>query len=74
MILSSTLYLINTSLIYIYAIFSTKISSVHTIKYLYLVNLSTITSKNTKQTIKSYIIGLYYKVTKVKRSSDRIGI
>src|SRR6266568_8726801 len=43
MILSSTLYLINTSLIYIYAISSTKISFIYIIKYLYLVNLSIIT-------------------------------
>ena len=43
MILPSTLYLINTSLTQIYAISSTEISSVYTIKYPYLVNLSTIT-------------------------------
>ena len=39
MILFSILYLINTSLIQICAISSTKISSIYTIKYPYLVNL-----------------------------------
>ena len=43
-ILSSTLYLINTSLTYTCTTSSAKISSVYTIKYPYLVNLSTITS------------------------------
>ena len=43
MILFSTLYLINTSLIQILAISSTKISSVQAIKYPHFISLSTIT-------------------------------
>ena len=34
----------------------------------------TITSRNTKQTIGSYIVGLYYKVIKIKGPSDKTGI
>ena len=42
MIFISALYLINTSFIYIYAMFSAEISSIYATKYPYLVNLFTI--------------------------------